>query len=145
MYKFVQAFGDLMGQLLSELDHQLQTWKNQIIAAVGENGQVLIDVIPELENIIGKQPPATELTGSAAQNRFNLLFQKFVQVFTHQEHPLVMFLDDLQWADSASLNLLKLLLQDTGYLLVLGAYRDHEVSPVHPFILTVDEIVKNIR
>ncbi|MEG4206915.1 AAA family ATPase [Microcoleus sp. Pol7_A1] len=139
---FVQAFRDLMGQLLSESDAKLQTWKNQIILAVGENRQVLIDVIPELENIIGKQPPATELSGSAAQNRFNLLFQKFVQVFTHQEHPLVMFLDDLQWADSASLNLLKLLLQDTKYLLVLGAYRDNEVSPVHPFILTVDEIVK---
>ena len=65
-----------------------------------------------------------------------------MQVFTNIEHPLVMFLDDLQWADSASLNLLKLLMQDAGYLLILGAYRDNEVSPVHPFILTVDEIVK---
>ncbi|MEG5001747.1 trifunctional serine/threonine-protein kinase/ATP-binding protein/sensor histidine kinase [Microcoleus sp. B4-D4] len=139
---FVQAFRDLMGQLLSENDAQIQQWKNQILEAVGENGQVLIDVLPELENIIDKQPPATELSGSAAQNRFNLLFQKFVQVFTTIEHPLVMFLDDLQWADSASLNLLKLLLQDTGYLLVLGAYRDNEVSPVHPFILTVNEMVK---
>ncbi|OCQ93895.1 hypothetical protein BCD67_20450, partial [Oscillatoriales cyanobacterium USR001] len=139
---FVQAFRDLMGQLLSESDEQLHKWKNQILAAVGDNGQVLIDVIPELENIIGKQPPATELSGSAAQNRFNLLFQKFVQVFTSIEHPLVMFLDDLQWSDSASLNLLKLLMQDTGYLLILGAYRDNEVSPVHPFMLTVDEIVK---
>ncbi|HLO47892.1 MAG TPA: AAA family ATPase, partial [Kamptonema sp.] len=139
---FVQAFRDLMGQLLSESDEKLQTWKTQILEAVGDNGQVLIDVIPELENIIGKQPPATELSGTAAQNRFNLLFQNFVQVFTTKEHPLVMFLDDLQWSDSASLNLLKLLIQDTGYLLVLGAYRDNEVSPVHPFILTVDEIVK---
>ncbi len=139
---FVQAFRDLMAQLLSESDDQLQTWKTQIIEAVGDSGQVLIDVIPELEHIIGKQSPATELSGNAVQNRFNLLFQKFLQVFTSQEHPLVIFLDDLQWADSASLNLLKLLLQDTGYLLVLGAYRDHEVSPVHPFILTVDELVK---
>jgi len=139
---FVQAFRDLMGQLLSESDEQLQTWKTQILAAVGDSGQVLIDVIPELENIIGKQPPATELSASAAQNRFNLLLPKFVQVFTTKEHPLVMFLDDLQWSDSASLNLLKLLMQDTGYLLILGAYRDNEVSPVHPFRLTVDEIVK---
>ncbi|MEG4968097.1 AAA family ATPase [Microcoleus sp. B6-A1] len=139
---FVQAFRDLMGQLLSESDTQLQTWKTQILAAVGDNGQVLIDVIPELERIIGAQLPATELSGSAAQNRFNLLMQKFVQVFTSKEHPLVMFLDDLQWADSASLNLLQLLMIDTGYLLVLGAFRDNEVSPVHPFILTVDEIVK---
>ncbi|MEG3969926.1 AAA family ATPase [Microcoleus sp. T2B6] len=139
---FVQAFRDLMGQLLSESDTQLQTWKTQILAAVGDSGQVLIDVIPELEGIIGAQLPATELSASASQNRFNLLMQKFVQVFTSKEHPLVMFLDDLQWADSASLNLLQLLMLDTGYLLVLGAYRDNEVWPVHPFILRVDEIVK---
>jgi len=139
---FVQAFRDLIGQLLSESQSQLETWKTQILAAVGDNGQVLIDVIPELENIIGKQPTATELSGSAAQNRFNLLFSRFMQVFTRIEHPLVMFLDDLQWADLASLNLLKLLIQDTGYLLILGAYRDNEVSPVHPLMLTLDEIGK---
>ncbi|MFB2983672.1 AAA family ATPase, partial [Microseira sp. BLCC-F43] len=139
---FVQAFRDLIGQLLSESDEQLPIWTTNILAAVGDNGQVLIDVIPELEKIIGKQPPATELSGTAAQNRFNLLLHKFVQVFTRKEHPLVMFLDDLQWADSASLSLLKLLMQDPEHLLILGAYRDNEVSPVHPFILTVDEIVK---
>ncbi len=140
---FVQAFRDLMGQLLSESDAQLQSWKTRILSTVGDNGQVLIEVIPELERIIGTQPPAPELSGSAAQNRFNLLMQKFVQVFTTAEHPLVIFLDDLQWADSASFKLLQLLMQDTGHLLVLGAYRDNEVSPVHPFILTVDEIIKS--
>ncbi|HEY9623204.1 MAG TPA: AAA family ATPase [Crinalium sp.] len=139
---FVQALRDLMGQLLSESDAQLAQWKDQILAAVGENGQVLIDVIPELEQIIGKQPPTPDLSGSAAQNRFNLLFQKFIEVFTTADHPLVIFLDDLQWADSASLQLLKLLMNDNGYLLVLGAYRDNEVSPVHPFIVTVDELQK---
>ncbi|MBE8986204.1 ATP-binding sensor histidine kinase [Nostoc sp. LEGE 12450] len=140
---FVQAFRDLMGQLLSESDAQLQAWKTKILETVGDNGQVLIDVIPELERIIGTQPPATELSATAAQNRFNLLMQKFVQIFTSIEHPLVIFLDDLQWADSASLKLLQMLMQDTEYLLVLGAYRDNEVSPIHPFILTVNEIVKN--
>jgi len=140
---FVQAFRELMGQLLSESDAQLQTWKTKILTAVGESGQVLIEVIPELERIIGVQIPALELSGSAAQNRFNLLMQKFVQVFTQAEHPLVIFLDDLQWADSASLKLLQLLMQDTGHLLVLGAYRDNEVSPTHPFMLTVDEIIKS--
>ncbi|MEG4817055.1 AAA family ATPase [Microcoleus sp. K5-D4] len=140
---FVQAFRELMGQLLSESDAQLHRWKTLILTAVGESGQVLIDVIPELEHIIGPQIPALELSGSAAQNRFNLLMQKFVQVFTQAEHPLVMFLDDLQWADSASLKLLQLLMEDTGHLLVLGAYRDNEVSPAHPFMLTVDEIVKS--
>jgi PAS domain S-box-containing protein len=140
---FVQAFRELMGQLLSESDAQLQTWKTRILTAVGDSGQVLIEVIPELERIIGAQSPALELSGSAAQNRFNLLMQKFVQVFTTAEHPLVMFLDDLQWADSASLKLLQLLMEDRGHLLVLGAYRDNEVSPTHPFMLTVDEIVKS--
>src|SRR4028119_675083 len=140
---FVQAFRELMGQLLSESDAQLQTWKTRILTAVGDSGQVLIEVIPELERIIGAQPTALELSGSAAQNRFNLLMEKFVQVFTTTSHPLVMFLDDLQWADSASLKLLQLLMQDRGHLLVLGAYRDNEVSPTHPFMLTVDEIVKS--
>ena len=139
----MQAFRELMGQLLSESDAQLQTWKTNILTAVGDSGQVLIEVIPELERIIGPQSPALELSGSAAQNRFNLLMEKFVQVFTTTSHPLVMFLDDLQWADSASLKLLQLLMQDRGHLLVLGAYRDNEVSPTHPFMLTVDEIVKS--
>jgi len=140
---FVQAFRELMGQLLSESDAQVQTWKTRILTALGESGQVLIEVIPELERIIGAQTPALELSGNAAQNRFNRLMQKFVQVFTTAEHSLVMFLDDLQWADSASLKLLQLLMEDRGHLLVLGAYRDNEVSPVHPFMLTVDEIVKS--
>jgi predicted ATPase/signal transduction histidine kinase/ActR/RegA family two-component response regulator len=139
---FVQAFRDLMGQLLSESDRQLQTWKTEILAVVGDNGQVLIDVIPELERIIGKQLPAPELSGSAAQQRFNLLMQKFVRLFTTAAHPLVLFLDDLQWADLASLNLLQSLMQDAGYLLVLGAYRDNEVSPIHPSMLAIEEIEK---
>ncbi|MEG4300894.1 serine/threonine-protein kinase PknK, partial [Microcoleus sp. Pol11C1] len=139
---FVQAFRDLMGQLLTESDAQIQQWKNQILEAVGENGQVIIEVIPELEIIIGQQPPAIELSGTAAQNRFNLLFQKFTQVFTSAEHPLVMFLDDLQWADLASLNLMQLLMADTGYLLLIGAYRDNEVNPGHPLMLTLGEMQK---
>ncbi|BAY92906.1 MULTISPECIES: ATP-binding sensor histidine kinase [unclassified Tolypothrix] len=141
---FVQAFRDLMRQLITESDAQIKSWKNKILAALGENGQVIIEVIPELERIIGHQPPATKLPGTAAQNRFNLLFQKFVQVFTTKEHPLVMFLDDLQWADSASLKLMELLMgeSDGGYLLLIGAYRDNEVSAAHPLIFTLDEISK---
>ncbi|MEH2376985.1 trifunctional serine/threonine-protein kinase/ATP-binding protein/sensor histidine kinase [Nostoc sp.] len=140
---FVRAFRDLMAQLLSESDRQLEQWQSKILAAVGENGQVLIEVIPELEQIIGKQPAIAELSGSAVQNRFNLLFQNFIQVFTTTEHPLVMFLDDLQWADSASLNLLKLLMvSNRGYLFIIGAYRDNEVFAAHSLMLTVDEIEK---
>ena len=141
---FVQAFRDLIGQLLSESDTQLAAWKTKILAALGENGQIIIEVIPELEQIIGKQPAASELSGTAAQNRFNLLFQKFLQVFTTKEHPVVIFLDDLQWVDSASLNLIQLLMSESesGYLLLIGAYRDNEVSAVHPLMLTLEEIRK---
>jgi len=139
---FVQAFRDLIGQLWSENDRELQQWRTKILQALGENAQVIIEVIPELEQIIGKQPPVTELTGSAAQNRFNLLFSKFLKVFTTKEHPLVIFLDDLQWADLASLKLMQLLMSEgeIRYLFLIGAYRDNEVSPVHPLIQTVDEM-----
>jgi predicted ATPase/signal transduction histidine kinase/GAF domain-containing protein len=137
---FIQAFRDLIGQLLSETDLQLANWHRQILAAVGENGRVLIDVIPELEKIIGAQPPVAELLGVAAQNRFNWLFQKLMEVFTTAEHPLVLFLDDLQWADSASLQAIELLMGGKGYLLLLGAYRDNEVSLAHPLVLMLNKI-----
>ncbi|MGK7899993.1 MAG: AAA family ATPase [Hormoscilla sp.] len=143
-YALVQAFSSLMGQLLTESAAQLQQWQDKIMAALGENGQVIIDVIPELERVIGKQPPVPELSGSAAQNRFNLLFGKFIRVFATKEHPLVIFLDDLQWADSASLKLMQLLMSasDSPYILLIGAYRDNEVNRAHPLMLTLDEIGK---
>ena len=139
---FMQALKGLITQLLAESDAQLANWKAKILSAVGENGQVLINVIPELERIIGEQPAVSELSGTAAQNRFNTLLRKFIAIFTQAEHPLVLFLDDLQWADSASLELIKLLLEDKQHLFLLGAYRDNEVSPTHPFILTVDALKK---
>ncbi|MGK7925580.1 MAG: AAA family ATPase [Spirulina sp.] len=141
---FVQALRDLMGQLLGESDAQLQRWKNKILAALGDNGRIIIEVIPELERIIGQQPPVPKLEGSAAQHRFNLLFEKFVGAIATREHPLALFIDDLQWADSASLNLLKVLMDESAdsYLLVLGAYRDNEVFPAHPLMLTRDELQK---
>ncbi|MEJ6480375.1 AAA family ATPase [Nostoc punctiforme UO1] len=141
-FALVQAFRDLMAQLLTESDAQIDQWKTQILSTLGESGQVIIEVIPELERIIGKQPSLPELSGSAVQSRFNLLFQKFIQVFTTQEHPLVIFLDDLQWADSASLKLMHLLMSEASnsYLLVIGAYRDNEVSSAHPLMLTIEEM-----
>nr|WP_309472800.1 AAA family ATPase [Nostoc sp. ATCC 53789] len=141
---FVQAFRHFMEQLLAESSIKIQEWKNKIVQALGEDGQVIIEVIPELERIIGKQPPAPELSGNAAQNRFNLLFQKFLQVFTTKDHPLVIFLDDLQWVDSASLKLIQLLTNEAnqGYLLLIGAYRDNEVFPAHPLMVMLDEIRK---
>ncbi|MEH2233315.1 MAG: AAA family ATPase [Nostoc sp.] len=143
-FAFVQAFRDLMGQLLSESDVHLSTWKNKILQVLGDQGQVILEVIPELEQIIGQQPSATELSPNAAQNRFNLLLQRFIQVFTTKDHPLVIFLDDMQWADSASMKLIQLLMNESnsGYLLLIGAYRDNEVSAAHPLMLTLDEIAK---
>ncbi|MBF2065456.1 MAG: AAA family ATPase [Calothrix sp. C42_A2020_038] len=141
---FVQALRDLITQLLSEDNSQLQYWKNNILQALGENAQVIIDVIPELEAIIGRQPPVTVLEGNTAQNRFNLLFQNFIRVFATSTHPLVIFLDDLQWADLESLKLIQLLMSqgNAGYMLLIGAYRDNEVSSTHPLALTLNKIHK---
>ncbi len=139
---WVQALQSFLQQLLTESATQVQQWQAQILSALGDNAQVIIDVIPELELLIGKQPTVQELEPSPAQNRFNLLFQKFIRVFATKNHPLVIFLDDLQWADSASLKLMQLLLGESEgqHLLLIGAYRDNEVSSVHPLMLTLSEI-----
>ncbi|MUG95726.1 AAA family ATPase [Scytonema sp. UIC 10036] len=169
----VQAFEDLIRQILSEADSVLQQWKTGILAGLGTQARVLTNVIPSLELIIGPQPPVAELSGIASQNRFNLLFQRFIKLFGTEEHPLVIFLDDLQWADTASLKLIELLMSSkttvTTYpsvierhdkessiaedvniyhnyynnLLLMGAYRDNEVSPTHPLFLTIKAIEKS--
>ncbi|HEY9735527.1 MAG TPA: EAL domain-containing protein [Trichocoleus sp.] len=142
----VQAFRSLVEQLLGEPAPQLQQWRSRILAALGSSGQVIVEVIPELEHLIGPQPKVPSLTGTAAQNRFYLLFQSFVELFTVSEQPLVIFLDDLQWVDSASLTLLKPLLGKTsGHLLVLGAYRDNEVFLAHPLLQMVEELRQQQR
>lgn len=126
----IQAFSELVRQLLTESEALLQQWKELIIEAVGDNGQLIIDVIPEVERIIGKQQAVPEMGPTETQNRFNRVFKQFLSVFTKKEHPLVIFLDDLQWADSASLKLIELLISDTDseYLLLLGAYRNRAPS-----------------
>ncbi|QLE57648.1 ATP-binding sensor histidine kinase [Nostoc sp. TCL26-01] len=110
----VQAFQDLIRQILLATDEQIQQWKAKILSALGEQAQVIIDVIPELELIIGKQSAVTQLSGNAAQNRFNFLLQKFVQIFSTKEQPLVIFLDDLQWADTASLRFIQSLMSHSN-------------------------------
>ena len=137
-----QAFHDLIYQLLSEAEITLKIWKKKILKAVGNNGQILIDVIPELEKIIGQQPPVEHLDTSESQNRFNLYFQRFLKVFCEKEHPLVIFIDDLQWADLPSLNLIEQLMSnsDNQYFLMLGAYRNNEVSSTHPLVNTLNKI-----
>lgn len=140
----IQAFSSLMQQILAESTQQLDNWKAKIIDAVDSNGQVIIDVIPEVELIIGKQPIIAQLEPKEAQTRFQRVFIKFIEVFARQEHPLVIFLDDLQWVDSATLKLMQLLVTDTDiqYLLLIGAYRDSEVSPTHSLINTIEQIEK---
>ncbi|ODH02315.1 serine/threonine protein kinase [Nostoc sp. KVJ20] len=138
------ALQKLIQQLLSEPDEQVQQWRSRLLTALGTNGQIIIDIIPEVELIIGKQPPVSEVGATEAQNRFNLVFQKFVRVFCSKSHPLVIFLDDLQWIDSATLKLIELMLLDeqTQFLFLIGAYRDNEVNPTHPLMLTLERLRK---
>jgi len=140
----VDALQKLVQQLLREPNEQVEVWRSRLLSALGSNGQIIIDVIPEVEFIIGKQPPVPEVGATEAQNRFNLTFQKFVRVFAAKEHPLVIFLDDLQWIDSATLKLIELILLDeqTQSLFLIGAYRDHEVSPTHSLILMLESLRK---
>jgi predicted ATPase len=129
---------------LTESTSQLNQWREKILAAVGNNGQVLIDVIPNLELIIGKQPAVASVGFVEAQNRFNLCFQYFMHAISQPEHPLVLFIDDWQWADSASMGLLSTLMADkeNQSLLIIGAYRDNEVNAAHPFMITVETLKK---
>jgi PAS domain S-box-containing protein len=130
---FVEALRDLMSQLLGESKDQPERRKAGILNALGENGQAIIDVIPELEQIIGPQPAVPALHGIAAQNRFNLLFQKFIRSLAIPEHPLAVFLDDLQWADQLSLELIQQLIGQSGIsdAIFFGAYRDSEERSIH--------------
>jgi predicted ATPase/GAF domain-containing protein/tRNA A-37 threonylcarbamoyl transferase component Bud32 len=143
----MQAFRELVTQLLAESQQNINQWKNKILKAVGTNGQVIVDLIPEMELIIGKQTPLLQLGATEAQNRFNITFQSLVDVFAKEEHPLVVFLDDLQWADSGSLHLIQSLITDkeSKHLLLIGTYRDNEVNASHPLMLTLDEIKKKSK
>ncbi|MDJ0719622.1 MAG: AAA family ATPase, partial [Prochloraceae cyanobacterium] len=140
----IQAFQELIKYLLTENEATLARWREKILDALGVNAQLIINVISEVELIVGKQPEVASLTPKEAQNRLNLAFVNFIKVFAQPEHPLVIFLDDLQWADSASLQLLQMLMNVSAlkYLFVIGAYRDNEVNPAHPLILTLNEIEK---
>lgn len=138
----VSALQSLVRQLLTESQAQINQWRDKLNEALGVNGQVIIDVIPEIEQIIGKQPPVQPLEPAQAQNRFNRVFQSFIRVFCHKSHPLVIFLDDLQWADFGTLKLIELMMSDrnTEYFLLLGAYRDNEVDANHPTIVAIERL-----
>ena len=139
-----QAFQGLVRQILSKSEEEVGHWREAIREAVGKNGQLMVNLIPDLELVIGKQPPVSEIPPQDAQNRFQLVFRRFLGAFAQPEHPLALFLDDLQWLDTATLELLEHLLAEPEVrnLLVVGAYRDNEVSPSHPLIRTLDAIRK---
>jgi serine/threonine protein kinase len=141
----IEAFQSLLRQLLTENSEKIAVWREKLLTALGQNGSLIIDVIPEVELIVGPQPEVPQLSSSESQNRFNRVFQQFLRVFCQPSHPLVLFLDDLQWADSASLKLIQMLIGDceSQYLLIIGAYRDNEVSLTHPLIQTLEKIQKN--
>ena len=138
------AFRELIRQILSEPAGALSAWREKLLAAVGTNGRLLTELIPELELVLGPQPEVQALGPSESGNRFALLVQRFLHVFAAAGRPLALFLDDLQWADPASLKLLVLLLGDPDlcHLLVIGAYRENEVDAGHPLASTLDEIRK---
>jgi predicted ATPase/signal transduction histidine kinase len=139
-----QAIRGLAQQLLSGTDEELAHWREHLLEAWEGQGQVLVEVVPQLELIAGKQPPVPELPATAAQHRFNRVLRSFLGVFATSEHPLVLFLDDLQWADRASLQLLQHLLThpEAPAVLLIGAYRDNEVSSSHPLALMLSELRK---
>ncbi len=141
----IQAFQEIVQKILTESAEQIEEWRERLVEAFGRNGQVIIEVIPEVGHIVGEQAAVPELPPTESRNRFVNTFQSFMRAFAREDHPLAVFLDDLQWADSATLNLLKLLMTDpdAGHLFLIGAYRDNEVNDAHPLMLALEDMRLN--
>ncbi|HET9376016.1 MAG TPA: AAA family ATPase [Chthoniobacterales bacterium] len=137
-----QAFRTLINQILANSESEVSHWQNALRDAVGSNGQLIVNLVPELEFVIGRQSPVLELAPQDAQNRFQLVFRRFLGVFAQPEQPLVLFLDDLQWLDAATLEFLEHLIteQDVRHLLLVGAYANNEVDSSHPLMRTLDSM-----
>ena len=139
-----QAFETLIRQILVKSEAEVEQWRTVLVDAVGPSGQLIVDLIPELEFIIGKQPSVPDVPPQDAQNRFQLVFRRFLGAFARPEHPLALFLDDLQWLDAATLDLFEHLVThpEIRHVLLVGAYRDNEVDPSHPLMRTLEAIRK---
>jgi PAS domain S-box-containing protein len=137
-----QAFQSLVRSLLTQSEEELGRWRASLIDALGPNGQLMVNLVPELELVIGKQPPVAVLPPQDAQKRFQMVLRQLLAVFACKEHPLALFLDDLQWLDAATLDLLEHLVThpEVRHLLLVAAYRDNEVNPSHPLLRTLDTI-----
>lgn len=141
----IEAFHGLVRQLLSDSDERVHAWKERLLEELGPNVRVITDVIPEVALITGEQQTVPDLPPQEAENRFHLSFSGFVRVFTARAHPVVIFIDDLQWVDQASLKLIRLMMTDHSLsrLLLIGAYRDNEVEASHILMYTLEEIQKS--
>lgn len=141
----IEAFCNLIIQILGEPEAQLDVWREKLSHALGEDGQLIVDIIPEVELIIGPQKAIAPLSGIEAQVLFANVFRRFIQIFASADHPLVLFIDDLQWADSGTLSFLKTvaLNSDLNHLLLVGAYRSNEVGTTHPLSFLLDEIYQS--
>ena len=137
-----EAFRELILQIVAEGSQSQEMWRKRILNAVGNNGQVIIELVHELELIIGPQPPVPHLGGVEAANRFRHVFHSFLKTFCLPFHPLVLFVDDLQWADTMSLELLRQVVsdEDLSYLFLIGSYRDHEIDATHPLTRILNEL-----
>jgi predicted ATPase/signal transduction histidine kinase/ActR/RegA family two-component response regulator len=136
------AFGDLVSQLLTEPEERLARWRGALREALGPSGQVLVEVIPDLTFLLGPQPPVARLGPAETEHRFHILFERFLEVLCSAEHPLLLFLDDLQWADTASLRLMQRMMLDPAvhHLLIIGSYRDDEIDAAHPLTRILDQL-----
>src|ERR1700724_133750 len=139
-----QAFQSLVRSLLTQSEWELARWRDALSEALGPNGQLIVNLVPELELVIGKQPPVADAPPQDAQNRFQMVFRSFLGVFARKDHPLALFLDDLQWLDAATLDLLehRVTHPEVRHLLLVGAYRDNEVTPSHPLLRTLNAVRK---
>ncbi len=131
---FIQIFRGLVQQLLTESPQEVAQWESSLLRAIHPNARVITDLIPDIEKLIGEQPPVLPLAPSEAQNRFLLTFKNLIQTFARKDRPLVVFIDDLQWSDIPTLKLIEYLMTSPylEHFLLIGAYRDNEVSNGHP-------------